>query len=108
MSFFKKLAKVIGIPVEKADVRIALNPPYVVYFIEDEINTYADGIIVYSEAVISIYALHSKEDFITETKIESFLINQNIAYENKENVWIEDIELIETRYTINLQVEGEI
>lgn len=108
MSFFKEFSKTTGIPAFKADVRTDLKAPYIVYFVEDEENTYADGIIVYTEAVISIYALHKKEDVTTENKIENFLISQNVAYENKENVWIEDVELIETRYTINLQTEGEI
>lgn len=102
MGFFREMAKKLGLLIANADFRTDVNPPYAVYFVENENNIYSDGIIVYSEKGVCFYLYHKKDDKIIETQVENHLTEKGITFE-KENDWVQNDQLIETLYTINFK-----
>lgn len=100
MGFFRKMSIQLNLLIANADFRTAVKPPYAVFFVENENNIFADGIIVYSEKEVSLYLYHSKDDTTTEKMVEDYLETKEISFE-KENAWLTEDKLVETQYTIN-------
>lgn len=100
MSFFGNLARELNFPIANADFRIDVDPPYGVYFVDNETNVYADGKIVYSEKEVDFYLYHTKDDINIEWQVESYFVRKGIIFE-KQNTWIAKDKLTETHYTFN-------
>lgn len=100
----KKL-KTLNMPIRDTVFRTKTEDPYLVYYVEESANFYADG-VVYKK--IDNYALEFydyKKSLDTEEKIEVILNDLNIGWSKKKEY--DDQEKINvTIYYFNLEVKN--
>lgn len=97
-----QMSKAIGINVANIEFKRSTDVPYCAYFVDSEINTYADSKVVYSEKVVKLVLYHNKNDLESEKTIENYLALKSMLYE-KENEWVSEQEILCTIYTLKFK-----
>lgn len=78
------------------------NPPYLVYYIESSENFFADNTVISENVTVLIELYTKKKDVKLERKLKNILNNNELPYELVGESFIEEDNVYEIIYQINL------
>lgn len=81
------------------------SPPYLVYYIDSTENTCADNIVISENATVLLELYTKLKDVNLEKKLKNLLNNNELPYELVGESFIEDENVYEIIYQINVILE---
>lgn len=89
----------LNLPIAYSHFKSPLEPPYLVYLVEDTQNFGADNRVYHQIENLVIELYTSKKDIILEKKLE-VLLNEKEFYYEKVETYIDSEKLYEVRYEL--------
>ena len=78
------------------------NPPYLVYYIESSENFFADNTVISENVTVLIELYTKKKDVKLERKLKNILNNNELPYELVGESFIEEDNVYQIVYQVNL------
>lgn len=89
----------LNLPISYSHFKSPMEPPYLVYLVEDTQNFGADNRVYHQIENLVIELYTSKKDIILEKKLEA-LLNEKEFYYEKVETYIDSEKLYEVRYEL--------
>ncbi len=92
----------LNIPIAYSHFKVATSTPYLVYYVDSQDGFYADNITFTKAKTINIELYTDKKDETLESSLETILNNNELPFEIISEIYIDDEELYEVLYQIEI------
>ena len=99
---FSTKIKSAGFSVAEAEFKKSVNTPFLVYFKGVDKSIHADGKLIYQNIEVILELYTEKTDTESQTKLERWLIENDLPFKMTERSWISEENFYMTVYKVNL------
>lgn len=92
----------LNVPVAYNHFNKRTDPPYVVYYVQDSENVFADNTVILENVTVFIELYTKKKDAKLERQLKNILNNNELPYELVGESFIEEDNIYQIIYQVNL------
>ena len=92
----------LNVPVAYNHFNKRTDPPYVVYYVQDSENVFADNTVILENVTVFIELYTKKKDTKLERQLKNILNNNELPYELVGESFIEEDNIYQIIYQVNL------